>query len=254
MSLLKSAIRKVLPGGVMRAYHEHRQRRLSRRNQRMTPEEVFTGIYADNRWGGRPGTFNSGSGSHEESIVAPYIARMTEELNRIGAATLTVVDLGCGDFSVGRQLSRASGRYIGVDIVKPLIAHNEAEFGSSTVSFRHANIMEEAIPDGDVCFVRQVLQHLSNDQIAAILPKLEKFNCCYITEHHPSAGRLLRPNEDKTHGDNIRVGRGSGVYLDHPPFNIAGERYRLLLEVPGIEAGDGSDAGVIRTYRFAGQS
>ncbi len=250
MGFLKSAIRKVLPGNVTRAYHEYRQRRLNRRNQRMTTEEVFTGIYSSNRWGGRPGTFNSGAGSHDEFIVAPYIASMIGELNRVGAAALTVVDLGCGDYSVGGRLSPACGKYIGVDIVKPLIAHNQATFGTSTVSFQHANIVQDALPDGDICFVRQVFQHLSNEQIAAVLPKLNKFRICFITEHHPSAGRLLRPNEDKAHGDNIRVSRGSGVFLDQPPFNVAAERYRLLLEVPGTDAADGSDPGVIRTYRF----
>jgi hypothetical protein len=44
---------------------------------------------------------------------------------------------------------------------------------------------------------------------------------------------------------------GSGVFLEEPPFNIPRERYRLLLEVPGIPPHDDSDAGVIRTYVLA---
>jgi hypothetical protein len=244
----------MLPDTLTRAYHDYRQDWVSRRNQRMTTEEVFTGIYRNNRWGGRPGTFNSGRGSHEDGIVSPYIAAITRELGRVGAGTMTAVDLGCGDFAVGRQLAPACGRYIGVDIVRPLIFHNEAAFGTANVSFQHLNIVEDPLPDGDVCFVRQVLQHLSNEQIATIVPKLEEFRCCFITEHHPSPGRLVRPNLDKAQGDNIRVSRGSGVFLDQPPFNVAPERYRLLLEVPGIEAiGDG-DPGVIRTYLLAGKS
>jgi Methyltransferase domain len=254
MGFIKSTIRRVLPGQVTRAYHEYRQHRLSRRNQRMTTEEVFTGIYTNNRWGGRPGTFNSGSGSHEDAIVSPYIAKILSELDRMGAASMTAVDLGCGDYSVGRRLAAACARYIGVDIVRPLIAHNQAAFGAPTVSFQHANIVEDAIPDGDICFVRQVLQHLSNDQIAAIMPKLAKFRCCFVTEHHPSSERLLLPNVDKTQGDNIRVSRGSGVFLDQPPFKIAPACYRLLLEVPGIEVIDGADPGVIRTYLLTNSS
>jgi hypothetical protein len=110
MSSMKSAIRRMLPKTVVRAYDDYRQDSLARRNRRMTTEEVFTDIYSSNRWGGRSGTFCSGDGSHETSIVAPYVAKVTAELGRIGAAAMTVVDLGCGDYSVGRQLSAACGR------------------------------------------------------------------------------------------------------------------------------------------------
>jgi Methyltransferase domain len=252
MSFVKSAMRRMLPRTVVLAYDGYREERLARRNRRMTTEEVFTDIYSNNRWGGPSGTFCSGDGSHENSIVSPYVAKISAELGRIGAETMTVVDLGCGDYSVGRQLSPACGRYIGVDIVKPLVAHNQAAFGSATVSFRHTNVVEDALPDGDICFVRQVLQHLSNDQITAVLPKLNKFRWCFITEHHPSPDRLRRPNEDKPHGDNIRISRGSGVFLDESPFSIPAARYRLLLEVPGAAPTDAMDAGVIRTYMLTG--
>jgi hypothetical protein len=252
MSFVKSAIRRVLPKNLVSAYTDYRQFTLARRNQRMTTEEVFTGIYSNNRWGGASGTFCSGDGSHQTPIVAPYVAKVTAELDRIGASSMTVVDLGCGDYSVGRQLAPSCGRYIGVDIVKPLVAHNQATFSSPSVSFQHANIIEDALPAGDICFVRQVLQHLSNDQIIAVLPKLTKFRWCFITEHHPSPGRLQQPNSDKPHGDNIRINGGSGVFLDEPPFSIPAPRYRLLLEVPGILPIDDTDPGVIRTYILEG--
>lgn len=248
MRYLRSTVRKVLPKNIVSAYDGYRQELLSRRNQRMTTEEVFTDIYSNNRWGGRPGTFCSGDGSHEAAIVSPYIAKVTAELDRIGAATMTAVDLGCGDYSVGRQLSPACGRYVGVDIVKPLIAHNQTTFASHKVSFQHANVVEDALPDGHICFVRQVLQHLSNHQIAAVVPKLNRFRWCFITEHHPSPGKLRLPNSDKPHGDRIRISQGSGVFLEEPPFSIPATRYSLLLEVPGILPIDESDAGVIRTY------
>jgi hypothetical protein len=252
MSFVKNAIRRVLPKNLVSAYTDYRQYTLARRNQRMTTEQVFTSIYSNNRWGGASGTFCSGDGSHETAIVAPYVAKVTAELDRIGGTSMTVVDLGCGDYSVGRQLSPSCGRYIGVDIVKPLVTHNQATFGSPRVSFQHASIVVDSLPDGDICFVRQVLQHLSNDQIIAVLPKLGKFRWCFITEHHPSPGRLQQPNKDKPHGDNIRINGGSGIFLDEAPFSIPAASYRLLLEVPGILPIDDTDAGVIRTYVLEG--
>jgi hypothetical protein len=243
-----------VPRKITAAYHAYRQDKLSKRNQRLSTEQVFTDVYSNNRWGGMLGTFFSGLGSHDTAIVSPYVAKVTAELVRIGAASMTAVDLGCGDYSVGRQLSPLCGRYIGVDIVKPLIAYNQANFSAGNSSFQYANIVDDALPDGEICFVRQVLQHLSNDQIATVLPKLDRFKWCFVTEHHPSPGRLQQPNKDKPHGDNIRVSSGSGVFLDEPPFGIPAYRYTLLLEVPGSPTNDGSDCGIIRTYLLEADS
>jgi ribosomal protein L32 len=248
MGFVKATIRRALPRKFVAAYRNRREQALSRRDQRLSTEQVFTDIYSTNRWGGESGSFCSGSGSHDAAIVSPYITHLTAHLERLGAAAMTVVDLGCGDYAVGSRLSPHCGHYVGVDIVKPLVAYNQATFGTEKVSFRHVNIVDEALPDGDICFVRQVLQHLSNEQITAVLPKLNQFRWCFVTEHHPSPGRLGTPNEDKPHGDRIRIGQRSGVFLEQPPFNIPDSRYRLLLEVPGTVAIDETDPGVIRTY------
>jgi SAM-dependent methyltransferase len=248
MRILKSTIRRILPGTAVLAYRQYRQQRLSRRNKRLSTEQVFTDVYLKNRWGGRPGEFFSGNGSHEETVVAPYVAMMAARLRELDAASRTVVDLGCGDFSVGRRLAPLCGQYVGVDIVQPLIARNQAAFGGPRVCFRHANIVADAIPAGDICLVRQVLQHLANDQIAAVLPKLAQFRWTFVTEHLPSPGRLEAANIDKVHGDAIRISRGSGVFLDQPPFNLPAASYRPILDVAGISPVDGSDGGIIRTY------
>jgi hypothetical protein len=245
---LRSVIRDVIPGPLLSAYRKYRLSKSARRDERMSAEEVFTDIYSNNRWGGSPGSFCSGSGSREPSIVSPYIARLRSELDLLGGTSLTVVDLGCGDFSVGRQLASACGQYIGVDIVKPLIDHNLNTYSTPQITFRRANMIVDELPDGDVCVVRQVLQHLSNGEILTVLPKLFKYRWCFITEHHPSPGRLIQPNADKPHGGDIRVTRGSGVFLDQPPFSVPASRYRLLLEVPGAGLDEHIDPGIIRTF------
>jgi len=248
MKGLRSVIRQMLPRPLLTAYREYRLSELTRREETMSAEEVFTDIYSNNRWGGSPGSFCSGSGSHEVSIVSPYVARVRQELDRLGAASKSVVDLGCGDFSIGRQLAPVCGQYIGVDIVRPLIEYNLNTYGAPHVTFRHADMITDELPDGDICMVRQVLQHLSNTEILAVLPKLFKYQWCIITEHHPSTGRLTRPNTDKPHGGDIRVSRGSGVYLELPPFNVPTNQYRLLLEAPGAGLEGDMDPGVIRTF------
>jgi len=214
----------------------------------MTTEEAFTDIYVNNRWGGASGTFYSGLGSHETAVVWPYVAGIKSELERIGARSLTVVDLGCGDFSIGRQIAPHCQKYIGADVVKPLVAHNQSMYGNSRVSFVHADIVADSLPEGDVCVIRQVFQHLSNAEIASVIPKLSRYRWSFITEHHPSDHRLLLPNSDKPHGGSIRASARSGVFLEQPPFNVPKERYRLLLELAGTALPGGMDPGVIRTF------
>jgi Methyltransferase domain len=248
----RAIVRQILPGIAVEAYQGYRESKLNDLHRRMNTEDVFTDIYSNNRWGGASGSFFSGTGSHEATVVGPYLAGVKRELERIGAVSMTVVDLGCGDFSVGRRIASQCGRYVGVDIVKPLIDHNRKTFGNSSVSFVHADMVTDDLPVGDVCLVRQVFQHLSNDQILAVLPKLDRYRCSFITEHHPSETRLRRPNVDKPHGGGIRARQRSGVFLDQPPFNVPPARYRLLLEVPGTSLPGGIDPGVIRTFVLAG--
>jgi hypothetical protein len=248
MSRIKSAIRTMLPKSFVLAYRDYYRARVARSFRRMSMEEVFTNIYSKNRWGGQSGTYYSGDGSHAASMVNPYVAKVTDELTRIGAGSMTAVDLGCGDYSVGQNLSPFCGQYVGVDIVAPLIKHNQEKFGSAKVSFQHLDIVNGDLPDGDVCFVREVLQHLSNAQIAAVLKKLEKFRWCFITEHQPSPDRLQQPNLDKPHNGDIRIGSGSGIFLEEPPFSVSTEKYSLLLEVPGRPPLPGLDPGFLRTY------
>jgi hypothetical protein len=242
--LLGSIARRTLPKPVLAAYRNHREARRS-------TEDVFTRIYSHNEWGGQPGEFYSGSGSAYTAVSVPYVANLLRELADLKAERLRMVDLGCGDFRIGRQLAPACAAYVGVDIVHPLVSYNHSTFGSETVSFVHANIIEDPLPPGDICVVRQVLQHLSNAQILAVLPKLKQYRCCFITEHYPSDSRFRATNLDKTHGRDIRLTQGSGVYLDAPPFNIPTTHLRLLFELAGpIDLGNG-DAGFIRTYSYS---
>jgi predicted TPR repeat methyltransferase len=48
----------------------------------------------------------------------------------------SVVDLGCGDFRVGRLIAASGVSYTGVDVVEPLIAEDARRDGSPTVRFQ----------------------------------------------------------------------------------------------------------------------
>jgi len=248
--VIKQFVKAALPGSMLSWLRERRRARQARRLARMTPEQVFTAIYARNAWGGAAGEYSSGSGTRSEAIVGPYVATITRLAAVRGFQGGTFVDLGCGDFRVGRRLLPICSSYVGVDVVRGLIDHNTARFGSETTSFVALDIVRDPLPPGDVCFIRQVLQHLSNDEIGRILPKLGGYSHVFITEHHPGPGRPVVPNVDKVHGADVRAAVGSGVYLDQPPFSLPTGALELVLEVPGAGLGAAADQGLIRTFLY----
>jgi SAM-dependent methyltransferase len=247
---MKTLVRKFIPPALLRRYSHFRRIGEQRANRTKSAEQVFTEIYQKNKWGGAPGEFDSGSGTSNREIVAAYIAMIGERARSEPFLGRTFVDLGCGDFRVGRQLLPLCSRYVGVDVVQPLIARNNEEFGNANTEFVHLNMAERPLPDGHVCFVRQVLQHMSNEEIASVLRKVDKYAWVFITEHYPTDNPSIRPNLDKAHGGDVRVYDNSGVYLTESPFNLPADRIEQVLEVPGDGLSRERDPGVIRTFLY----
>jgi SAM-dependent methyltransferase len=156
------------------------------------PKTVFSRVYRDNHWGRPWGRkFYSGPGSHSSDVVGPYVPAVQQFLSEFPKPP-DVVDLGCGDFHVGRQLRNRCGRYTACDIVPELIRHNSDKFGNRLkVDFRCVDIIAEPLPEGHVVFIRQVLQHLSNEQIGQVIPKLQSFRYWVVTEHLPVRIQVL---------------------------------------------------------------
>jgi len=191
--------------------------------------KVFQDVYHRNLWGNDGGSkFFSGVGSRGDAVDV-YVQQMTSIIQdhaRQQDHPLTIVDMGCGDFQVGRALLDRlpdGTSYVGCDIVPELVAHNNATFGSNNVRFCQLDLVTDTLPDGDICLVRQVLQHLSNADIQSFFRRAD-YPWIYLTEGHP-AQRTGAVNPDKKAGHEVRfdwrTGRGRGVEVDRPPFNLA---------------------------------
>jgi len=247
---MKSHIKKLVPIFLLDRYRRFKRLAEQRRNLNKTTEEIFTEIYEQNKWGGSQGEFYSGAGTADEQIVSAYINMISEKAFIENYFGLSFVDLGCGDFHIGKKLIPLCSSYIGIDIVKPLIQNNQEKYGNKAINFMHLNIVEDELPNGDVCFVRQVFQHLSNQKIIAVLPKLKKYKWVFITEHYPTDNNSIKPNIDIICGVDVRVYQNSGVYLTEPPFELPMEALEQVLEVPGLGLGERNDPGVIRTFLY----
>jgi Methyltransferase domain len=244
----KTLLKRLVPAAWLESYRRFHRAKEKKRNAAKSTEQIFTAIYAEKKWTPGSDAFDSGTGSSDERITTAYVRAVRDWLERIGSTKLTIVDLGCGDFRVGRQFVDLCSHYVGIDVVRPLVEHLITAFASPKVEFLHRNILEDSLPDGDICFLRQVLQHLSNDQIQTVLHLVQRYRWTVITEHHPSSAFFRAPNLDKPHGADIRLFDRSGVFLDKAPFNVPRQRFELLLEVAGHAFPGWRDPGVIRTY------
>lgn len=178
--------------------------------------ETFRRIYRTKAWGDDGERFHSGSGSRGRACEQ-YCDSVIEFIR--DHQVKSVADLGCGDFSVGRRIVEATGvRYIGIDVVPELIEHHRNTVRDPLVSFLCANITVDPLPTASLCLIRQVLQHLSNHEIAKALANLGGFSHVLITEGVPARPKSI--NRDKPHGPDVRAIYGSGVYVEQPPFSM----------------------------------
>lgn len=156
-----------------------------------------------------------------------------------------MVDLGCGDFHIMGQVLKVVREkgfacdYTGIDVVQDLISHHVEEFGDADTRFlcADASAPDTMLPDGDILIVREVLQHLTNADIAKILAKATKYHYILDTEGIYE-GQGVRYNLDIKTGPYTRANKISGVYLEQPPYNKRNIVH--LLRVP-------EDGAVIRT-------
>ncbi|MDE3114819.1 MAG: methyltransferase domain-containing protein [Pseudomonadota bacterium] len=156
-----------------------------------------------------------------------------------------MVDLGCGDFRVGRLIAPHVERYAGVDVVPELIDHNAKQCAMPNVAFHCLDITRDALPPGELCLVREVFQHLSNAQIRSALTGMRQYRYCIVTEAQSANLAGFRPNRDRPAGTSARSFFGSGIRLDLPPFNMDG--VEVLFEIPWPEEKN----IVLRSFLFA---
>lgn len=227
---MKESLKTLLPPGVLQWMRRQVAKKHQEKFAAKSVAETFSEIYERNVWGGARGELFSGTGSHERYAdqYADTIGNFIRE-NRIKK----VVDLGCGDFRVAAKFVTDEFHYTGCDVVSFLVEHNQESFGDATTEFRCLNIIEDELPDGELCLIRQVLQHLSNAEAAQILKNCQKYKYLIVTEHYPRPDKKFVPNLDIPHGPEMRLHYDSAICLDEAPFNL--KNVSLLLDAEAEE-------------------
>jgi Methyltransferase domain len=238
----RKTLNRVVPASIAAAFRKYRARAHFAEYRSLTTQQAFTKIYEEGVWGKSAAPdvrFFSGSGSHIAAIVTTYVAAVEDFLKTLPNKP-DVVDLGCGDFNVGSQLRRFCGNYVACDIVEPLITFNREKYKDLDVDFRVLDLAKDMLPKADIVFIRQVLQHLSNSNIALALPKIAaNYDYLVLTEHVPNDPSFVH-NVDKPSGPDNRLALQSGVVVTSPPFNLKVLAQHQLCSVP-------EDDGIIVT-------
>jgi SAM-dependent methyltransferase len=183
-------------------------------------------IYEAGLWGKNGSIFYSGDGSHHPAVVHPYLDTVKAFLQSF-PAPMTICDLGCGDFNVGKDLVPFAKTYIAVDIVPELIDYNRRKFQFPNLQFQCLDMANDSLPVADIVIIRQVLQHLSNDEVQKIVTKLTQYSYALLTEHLPEG--VFVPNKDIISGQGTRLGKQSGLDVLAAPFHLKVKEKKQLL-------------------------
>lgn len=163
---------------------------------------VFNTIYQRNIWGGGSGI---GSAPH---IARPYMTFLQAFLQNNAIAS--VVDIGCGDWQFSQFINWGNASYLGIDVVPSVIAANTQRFSRANVRFVCDNPCRDGFeaPAGELLLVKDVLQHLSNENAKRILALTNRFRFALITNAYAPT------NDDCANGDTRPLD------IRAEPFNV----------------------------------
>src|SRR5260370_42482432 len=98
----RSLIKRSLPAPFLRLIRSYKNREFNT----LSTQEILIKIYESGAWGkskDQASPFYSGSGSNRADEIAAYVQSVTAFLSSFEVKP-NIVDLGCGDFTVGSQV------------------------------------------------------------------------------------------------------------------------------------------------------
>lgn len=122
------------------------------------------------------------------------------------------LDAGCGDLNWIKKVPLGIDYYIGVDIVDELIEKNMKTYQGDWIKFECLDITKDPLPYADLIFCRDCLQHLSYNDIKAVINNFKASGSRYLL-----ATTYFNLKENTR---DIRSGNFHVVNLMKEPFNL----------------------------------
>lgn len=145
--------------------------------------DVFQKVYDSGEWGR-----GSGAGSDPQA-AQPYVDLVSRFIAQ--NAIRSVIDLGHGDWRMWPKEAFSTVDYHGVDVVPSVTDAVRDKHASPRRTFESGDILEIGLPPSDLVLCKDVLMHLPNQDVIAVLRRLLDYRFVIIC--HSVFRRRLRP-------------------------------------------------------------
>ena len=106
---------------------------------------IFDEVYSKGVWGkDKKGESTSGLGSHDSALIKPYIEKVISLLEEKNVGV--IVDLGCGDFNVGKHFVNYCSDYIACDVSTLILERNKKRYDFGNVQFLNLDLSKDKLP------------------------------------------------------------------------------------------------------------
>jgi len=174
-------------------------------------KNVFDSIYQTGEWGideNNEGTSGSGSSVENSKPYFYYIQDFLREKN-----IKSVVDAGCGDWQFSRFIDWSNINYTGYDASNTVISKNLKNFAKKNIKFINENFKKADLPAADLLIIKDVLQHLSIENIQNAIKQFSKFKYVIVVND-------VDPVTLKAQNISIRDGEYRPLDITLRPFNV----------------------------------
>lgn len=152
----------------------------------------------------------------------------------------SLVDAPCGDFNWMQHVALGPVDYTGVDVLGEIIADNQWRHASSRRRFIRANVVTDPLPRADAVLCRDLLVHLSYDDIKRTIRNFRSSGATYLLM---TTFTKPRPNQDTSGGEWRPLNFLAPPFEFPPPVRLVNEKC--------TEAGDAFDDKSLGVWQLA---
>lgn len=168
-------------------------------------QDIFRDIYHSNLWGNKDSRSGAGSDLTQTAEIRRLLPVLIDDLG-----VETMLDIPCGDWYWMKE-AKLLVNYTGADIVPELVERNQQLYGNETRRFVALDLIKDDLPKVDLVLSRDVLVHLSFNDIFSALRNLKKSGSEYL---------LTTTFTERGTNPDISTGQWRPLNLQKPPFNF----------------------------------
>ena len=145
-------------------------------------QDFFTHVYWDGKRRNLESLSGVGSTLVQTSKIRKKLPILLSDFN-----ITSIIDAPCGDLNwMIEIINDYQGKYLGIDIVHPLIKDLSRRYANDRISFESHDLLSVVLPPADLLITRDFLFHLSFEDINKFLINFKKSDIKYLltTSHH----------------------------------------------------------------------